>query len=97
MIPRTQMSVGKPISCHGLKVAYASVSSAYICATTGFDPARYGRTLAAPTRARVMASRSGESSVYPPGPIPSVKETAYGRSRLGEISEREGATGPTVR
>ena len=59
------MSVGRAINSHGLKVAYASVSSPYDCATTSPDPARYGRVLAAPARARIIASRSGESSVYP--------------------------------
>ena len=47
----------------------------------GPDPAKYGRVLAAPTRARLMANWSEESSVYA-APVdslsPSVKEMACG-------------------
>ena len=39
------------------------------------DPARYGRVFAAMARARISANRPGESSVYPLGPVPLVKET----------------------
>ena len=50
MVPRIQMSVRRLISCHYFSVKYASVSSAYDCATAGPVPTRYGRALAAPTR-----------------------------------------------
>ena len=79
MVPRIKVSSRGITSCHHLKLVSASVSSLYDCATMNADPARYGRAFAALARARITANLSGESSVYPSGPVPLVKETTCGR------------------